>query len=155
MPHLRFAGWVQLSIPVLVIPVIYLSGLTDWIWPTIGVESTHGSNGYAIKSFLTLGVVFPPSAMMGLSFPLIVAGVLRLNRGELGRSGINLYAINTLGGFSGIARAKGTEYSSNGMTSLAVFAFASKVKVKQQTRKKQKHSLLQKTHPRYVIYTFA
>jgi len=99
---LRFAGWVQLSIPLLVIPVIYLSDLTDWIWPAIGAESTQGSDGYLIKSLLTLGFVFPPSAMMGLSFPLIVAGVLRLNRGELSRSGINLYAINTLGGATGI-----------------------------------------------------
>jgi spermidine synthase len=99
---LRFAGWVQLSIPVLIIPVIYLSGLTDWIWPTLGAQSVHGSNGYAIKSFLTLSIVLPPSAMMGLSFPLIVAGVLRLNRGRLGRSGIHLYAINTLGGASGV-----------------------------------------------------
>lgn len=99
---LRLAGLVQLSIPLLVIPVIYLSELTDWIWPIIGADATHGSNGYAIKSLLTLGLVFPPSAMMGLSFPLIVAGLLRLNGGQLGRSGINLYAINTIGGAFGI-----------------------------------------------------
>ena len=99
---LRVAGLVQLSIPLLVIPVIYLSELTDWIWPAIGAESMHGSDGYAIKSLLTLGFVFPPSAMMGLSFPLIVAGVLQLGRGELGRSGINLYATNTLGGAIGV-----------------------------------------------------
>ncbi|MEM9588867.1 MAG: hypothetical protein AAGA03_16420, partial [Planctomycetota bacterium] len=99
---LRLAGFAQLSIVVLVIPVIYLSDLTDWIWPSIGSGSTYGSTGFAIKSFLTLGFVLPPSAMMGLSFPLIVAGVLRRNQGALGRSGLNLYAINTLGGAGGV-----------------------------------------------------
>ncbi|MFN3190265.1 MAG: hypothetical protein ACE361_07045 [Aureliella sp.] len=99
---LRMAALVQLSIPFLVAPVIYLPELTDWIWPAIGAESVQSWNGSAIKSLLTLGFVFPPSTMMGLSFPLIVAGVLRVGRGELGRSGINLYAINTLGGASGV-----------------------------------------------------
>jgi len=99
---LRFAGFVQLSIAVLVIPVIYLSELTDWIWPMIGSDMAQGSSGDIIKSLLTLGFVLPPAAMMGLSFPLIIAGVLQRSGGELGRSGIVLYASNTLGGAAGV-----------------------------------------------------
>ncbi|KAA1261222.1 Spermidine synthase [Rubripirellula obstinata] len=99
---LRLAGLVQLCIPLLVLPVIFLSELTEWIWPLIGSQSSLGNSEGVIKSLLTLGFVFPPSALMGLSFPLIVAGVLRLGSGGLGRSGITLYAINTLGGACGV-----------------------------------------------------
>ncbi|KLU06074.1 Spermidine synthase [Rhodopirellula islandica] len=99
---LRLAGLAQLSIPFLVVPVLYLSQLTDWIWPLVGADATHGSNGFAIRSLLTLGFVLPPAAIMGLSFPLIVAGLLRSNGGRLGRSGINLYAVNTIGGAMGV-----------------------------------------------------
>ncbi|MEM6366646.1 MAG: hypothetical protein AAF745_19625, partial [Planctomycetota bacterium] len=100
---LRVAGLAQLCIPILVVPVIYLSNLTDWIWPNIGSEITSGSSGFLLKSLITLLFILPPSVMMGLSFPLIVAGVLGLQRGQLSGSGINLYAVNTLGGAFGVA----------------------------------------------------
>lgn len=99
---IRIAGWVQVSVPVLVTPILFLPTLTDWIWPWIGVWSTDGFVGRAAKTGLTLAFVFPPSMLMGISFPLIVAGVLRRHQRSVGRFGIVLYAVNTLGGALGI-----------------------------------------------------
>ncbi|MEM9828042.1 MAG: hypothetical protein AAF958_15735 [Planctomycetota bacterium] len=99
---LRFAGWFQCGIVVLVVPVIYLSELTDWIWPVLGAPTQDFGAASTVKTLLTFGMVLPPTILMGLSFPMIVAAALRWSADGLGRSGLNLYAVNTLGGAGGI-----------------------------------------------------
>ncbi|MEM6692424.1 MAG: hypothetical protein AAF664_23535, partial [Planctomycetota bacterium] len=98
----KVAGFAQLAIPFLVIPVIYLSELTDWIWPLMGSDRIQGSGGDLLKAMITLAFVFPPSAVMGISFPLIVSGSLHCSKQSLARLGMGLYATNTVGGAVGI-----------------------------------------------------
>ena len=94
-------GNLEIGIAALTLPALCLPWWTDWIWPTLGPEQLVGWQGNLVKTVLSLLVVLPPAMLMGMTLPVLAVAVLG-SEGRLGREGIWLYALNTVGGVFGL-----------------------------------------------------
>ena len=97
----RALGLLELGIAVAALPALCLPWWTDWIWPSLGPARLTGWQGSAIKLAASVLVVLPPAFLMGMTLPVLARAVLDRG-GRLGREGIWLYALNTLGGVIGL-----------------------------------------------------
>ena len=98
----RAAGFAEIALAILTIPILILPWWTDWIWPAIGPDALTGGSGRWIKFAIAFGVVFPPATMMGLFFPFVIGAMAQSNDEAESREIIWLYAINTFGGAVGL-----------------------------------------------------
>lgn len=94
-------GLVEAAIGLAALPALFLNAWTAWIWPALGTAGLVGWPGDTVKVIMPVLVVVPPSLLMGMTLPLMVAGIAQGN-GTLDRHGIWLYAANTLGGVAGL-----------------------------------------------------
>jgi len=99
--RMLWLGFAELSVGISTLPVIYLSQLTDLVWPALGWERLVGMEGAGVKFLISLAVILPPAIAMGTTLPLLLASLIR-HEGSLGREGIWIYAINTAGGLLGL-----------------------------------------------------
>lgn len=99
--RMLWLGFAELLVGLTTIPVIFLSNLTDSLWPSLGPEWLESFGGLFIKFSISVLVVLPPSVAMGTTLPLLFSALLH-RPGELGRQGILIYAINTAGGLFGL-----------------------------------------------------
>jgi spermidine synthase len=91
----------ELGVAVLAIPALMLPLWSGWIWPALGPEALVGWPGATLKLVTSVLVVFPPAFCMGLVLPLLARAVLH-DQLELGRHGVWLYSVNTIGGVVGL-----------------------------------------------------
>lgn len=94
-------GLAELFVGFSTLPVIFLSQLTDQLWPTLGWDGLIGIEGMAVKFLISLIVILPPSVAMGTTLPFLLAALFR-HQESLGRQGIFIYAMNTAGGLFGL-----------------------------------------------------
>jgi spermidine synthase len=97
----RAVAAAEAGVALLALPVWTLPAWTAWIWPALGPEGLTGAAGTSIRLVLSLVTITAPSFLMGAVLPFLGAAVLRGDR-SLGRHGIWLYAVNTLGGVAGL-----------------------------------------------------
>ncbi len=98
---LRAAAWAEAATAVGAIPAWTLPAWSAGFWPALGLEALEGPAGSVARLVLSLAVLLPPTVAMGTVLPLLAALLLGNGRG-LGRQGVWLYAINTLGGVVGL-----------------------------------------------------
>lgn len=102
----RILAQLEGGIILFCLPLFFLPSWTGWIWPAIGPEAfTNGLSGW-IKLFLSMVTIIPPAILMGIGLPIMVSALLHDSL-ELGRHGVWLYAINTLGGVFGLILISG------------------------------------------------
>ena len=85
----------------IVFHLLYLAGagvLYEFLLPTLGEGWASGMATWTVAIVLT----FPQAVLMGTTFPLMAAGVVRLHPGAPGRSVADVYLLNTLGGAAGV-----------------------------------------------------
>lgn len=99
----RWLGGAELVIALLCIPMLFVSGWADGIWPRLGPNALMGWPGATVKTILSVALVLPPATVMGLFLPLAVAGWP--GRGSQRDPGIWLYAVNTAGAVAGVIGA--------------------------------------------------
>ena len=102
----RAAGYTELGVAILCLPVLLLPTWTGWIWPALGPEKLVGWQGPAIRFLLSFLVVVPPAFLMGMTLPLVTAAIGEPVEGPANRS-TRLYAAYTLGGALGLALVVG------------------------------------------------
>ncbi len=98
----RAAGFAELALAFLTIPILLLPSWTDWIWPQLGPELLRNGIGKMIKTALAFIVVYPPAVMMGLVFPLVIQATSLDSKNDQSSKTIRLYAINTFSGAVGL-----------------------------------------------------
>jgi spermidine synthase len=98
----RAVAIAEAGVALLAVPIWMLPAWTGWIWPALGPDKLAGWQGDAVKLFISGATITTPAFLMGTVLPFLGAAVLREGRG-LGRHGIWLYAVNTLGGVLGLA----------------------------------------------------
>jgi len=97
----RAAAIAELAVVAGMLPTVWLSSLTGWLWPWLGPDRLLGFQGSLAKGLVSAVVVLPPAIAMGLVLPLIAAAVSRSERGS-GRAANWLYAANTAGAAAGL-----------------------------------------------------
>lgn len=97
----RMLALAETGILLLAIPILLLPHWTGWIWPALGPEGLVGWPGLLVKSVLSLLLVMPPACLMGFFLPLLARALFGAER-TLGREGLRLYGLNTLGGVLGL-----------------------------------------------------
>ena len=102
----RAAGYTEMGVAILGLPVLLLPAWTGWIWPALGAEKLVEWQGPAIKLVLSVLVVVPPAFLMGMTLPLVTAAIGEPVEGPANRS-TRLYAAYTLGGALGLALVVG------------------------------------------------
>ena len=100
----RAACIVELLVAVACLPVLFLPELYGQVWRQLGPAQLVGGPGKLWKLAISAAVVVPPAFGMGMTIPLMVAGVARAGHSPRAR-GIWLYAGNTAGGVLGILLA--------------------------------------------------
>ena len=99
-PWLALAG-AECGVALLALPTLFLPQWTGWIWPALGAERLATWPGGAVKLLLSALAIVPPAFCMGHTLPLMAAGWFgRADAAD--RRGVWLYAVNTLGGASGL-----------------------------------------------------
>ena len=81
--------------------LLYLAGagvLYELVLPALG---EGWSSGMAIWT-IAIMLILPQAVLLGTTFPLMAAGVVRLRPGAPGRSVADVYLLNTLGGAAGV-----------------------------------------------------
>ena len=81
--------------------LLYLAGagvLYELVLPALG---EGWSSGVAIWT-IAIMLILPQAVLLGTTFPLMAAGVVRLRPGAPGRSVADVYLLNTLGGAAGV-----------------------------------------------------
>ncbi|MCC5835762.1 MAG: hypothetical protein JJU20_13605 [Opitutales bacterium] len=94
-------GWAELACAVCTLPIVFLPLWSQPIWQSLGPEALAGLPGSLVKLLLPLLLVSPPALFMGLFLPLIAKALLSGTR-RLGREGLWIYGLNTLGGMLGL-----------------------------------------------------
>ncbi len=97
----RVVAGLEAGIAVLSVPALTLPAWTGWIWPWLGPDRLVGPVGAWIKLGVSVLIMIPPAFLMGMILPLMARAVLGGDR-TLGRQGVWLYAVNTLGGVVGL-----------------------------------------------------
>jgi len=99
--HWHILGWVELGVAVLSVPALLLPQWTGWIWPDLGPDRLVSWQGSAIKTLLSSFILLPPTFLMGMTLPMLIATVVTANPYDSKRE-ILLYAANTIGGVVGL-----------------------------------------------------
>ena len=73
----------------------------DHLFPALGTASLVGSARWALAGLLIL----PQAMLLGATFPLMAAGMVRRDAGRPGRGVARVYLLNTLGGAAGVLLA--------------------------------------------------
>ncbi len=94
-------GWAELACAACTLPIVFLPLWSQPIWQSLGPEALAGISGSLAKLLLPLLLVSPPALFMGLFLPLIAKALLGGSR-RLGREGLWIYGLNTLGGMLGL-----------------------------------------------------
>ena len=97
----RTVALIEIGIALLSMPALTLPAWTDWIWPWLGPDRLANGMAPAVKLAISVLVMIPPTFLMGMTLPLMARAVLNDKR-TLGRQGVWLYGINTLGGVIGL-----------------------------------------------------
>lgn len=95
-------GVAEAGVAVLCLPVIFLPAWTSGLWATFGPDFLESGRGVWVKLGLSMITLTPPAILMGLFLPVAGRAVFGERR-LLGRDGLWLYALNTLGGVAGMA----------------------------------------------------
>lgn len=97
----RAAAFAECLVALAIVPTVFLTPLTHWIWPALGPESLVAWPGGLAKAIVSAAVVLPPAVAMGLVLPLLAAASasgMSLSKHDTTR----LYAANTFGGVMGL-----------------------------------------------------
>jgi spermidine synthase len=100
---IRVYGWLELGVALFSLPYLALLKSYSFIYPTI--LSLTGDNffiGTSIKFLLAAVLLFPPTFLMGGTFPAISQFLVRKHH-EIGVKSSLIYAINTTGAVLGAA----------------------------------------------------
>lgn len=95
-------GVAEVGVATLCLPVIFLPAWTSGVWGALGPELLESGRGVWLKLGLSLITLTPPAVLMGVFLPVAGRAVFGERR-RLGRDGLWLYALNTLGGVAGMA----------------------------------------------------
>ncbi|HEX3275751.1 MAG TPA: hypothetical protein VHR43_12900, partial [Gemmatimonadales bacterium] len=98
-------GYVAVEFAVGCIGLVFhdvFRGVTGWAYSSV-YPSLAGSWALAAAKWgIAGGLILPQSVLLGMTFPLMSAGVLRLSGRAPGRSLSLLYAANSLGAAAGV-----------------------------------------------------
>lgn len=97
----RAMAVLESAIAVATLPALFLPWWTDWIWPSLGPERLVAWQGGLVKLAVSVVVVLPPAVLMGMTLPVLAEAALDGDE-RLGREGVWLYALNTVGGVVGL-----------------------------------------------------
>ncbi len=97
----RWLGAAELGIACLSVPMLLLPWWADGLWPWLGPDRLTGAAGSGLKTVLSVLLVLPPAAVMGLFLPLAVRD-WPTRRPRRADPGLWLYAVNTSGAVLGI-----------------------------------------------------
>src|SRR5262245_2860347 len=78
------------------------AGVTDWAFDTLLPELGDEWLALGAKLALSCLLILPPSVLLGMTFPLMSAGLVRAHRGAAGESLAMLYFTNSLGAAAGV-----------------------------------------------------
>ncbi|MCC5805470.1 MAG: fused MFS/spermidine synthase [Opitutales bacterium] len=95
-------GLAEAGVAALCLPVVFLPFWTSGLWTALGPEALESGRVAWVKLGLSLLTLTPPAVLMGVFLPLAGRAVFGERR-RLGRDGLWLYALNTLGGVAGMA----------------------------------------------------
>lgn len=97
----RVVAMIEAGIAILSVPALIMPYWTDWIWPWLGPDRLVSGVGAGVKLTVSVVVMIPPTFLLGMTLPLMARAVLAGDR-TLGRQGVWLYGVNTLGGVVGL-----------------------------------------------------
>lgn len=97
----RWLGAAEWLIALLALPMLWLPAWSDGLWPWLGPDRLTGWPGASLKTVLSILLVLPPAAMMGLFLPLAVRD-WPTREAKRSDPGVWVYAINTVGAVAGI-----------------------------------------------------
>jgi len=83
------------------LPVLFSVGLSEWLWPRVGVWLLAQPGGFAARAGLAAGLLLLPSLVCGAFLPFLLAAVCGPARPHA-RLGPLLYGANTLGGLAAV-----------------------------------------------------
>ncbi len=95
-------GVAEAGVAVLCLPVVFLPTWTSGLWTALGPTILENGGIAWVKLGLSLLTLTPPAVLMGVFLPVAGRAVFGKRR-RLGRDGLWLYALNTLGGVAGMA----------------------------------------------------
>ncbi len=95
-------GIAEAGVAALCLPVVFLPFWTSGLWTALGPEILENGGVAWVKLGLSLLTLTPPAVLMGVFLPVAGRAVFGSRR-QLGRDGLWLYALNTLGGVAGMA----------------------------------------------------
>ncbi len=103
-----FFGYAMVEVGLAVFGLAFhplFTALTDFsyqvVFPAIGSAALVGSARWALAGILIL----PQAMLLGATFPLMAAGLVRLDVAHPGRGVARVYLLNTLGGATGVLLA--------------------------------------------------
>lgn len=100
----RAVALAELGVAVFALPMLWLPGWSDWVWPALGMEHLVQWPGMVVKTIVSAIIILPPATCMGLVLPFLTHGLLRWTH-RLEADGVRLYAANMLGGAIGLLAA--------------------------------------------------
>lgn len=98
----RCLGWIELGVGLTSLPILLLPEWSAWVWQELGPQSLLSGVGYAVKTGLSLVLLLPPTVLMGMTLPMVVAAACSTGVSQA-TDAVWLYAVNTMGGAIGLA----------------------------------------------------
>ncbi len=98
----RIAAIIELSASALCLPIMFLPLASDWLWLAFGPNQFGTWRVSLARLLISLAVVVPPAVAVGMSLPMIIAGVRRSTI-KPATHPILLYTVYTAGGALGLA----------------------------------------------------
>ncbi len=98
----RWLATAELGIALLSVPILLLPWWADGLWPWLGPDRLTGMMGGMLKTVLSVLLVLPPAAVMGLFLPLAVRDCPTTDSARATDPGLWLYAVNTAGAVLGL-----------------------------------------------------
>ena len=98
-------GYVAVEFIVGCIGLVFhdvFQGTTNWAYQALYPSLANSGALTAVKWIIAGSLILPQSVLLGTTFPLMSAGVLRLQRGSPGRKLSLLYFSNSLGAAAGV-----------------------------------------------------
>jgi len=99
--HWRFLGWVEFGVAILSVSALLLPEWASFLWSSLGPERLMSWQGWTFKTLFLILTIVPPTFLMGMTLPVLVAKVVA-SKHDSNKRAILLYAANTLGGVFGL-----------------------------------------------------